>query len=57
MKLTIEEKAKTAVDVMVESGLDCGAMQHKKIEAIVVELLKRHEIEVRAEFVNSADWS
>ncbi len=42
----ISEKAKEAVDKMVEEGLDCGAVMHKKIEKIVEEVLRQHEEDV-----------
>lgn len=53
MKLTNEEKAKAAVDVMVKDGLDCSAMMHRKIEANIIRLLGLHEKEVREECANS----
>ena len=59
MKLTNEEKAKAAVDVMDKNVLLYNGLYKDecklKIEAIIAILLKSHEAEVREDCANSID--
>ena len=44
------EIAKKTVDQIVNAGLDCGAIMHKTMEAIIEDAIKQREKEV-TEFV------